>query len=227
MTASNFDQSLKWILQSEGGWTDDPHDPGGATMWGIIQTEYDAYLRQHGLPHQSVRFIHPAERDEIYRKSYWDAMNCDALPAGLDYCVFDAAVNSGVSRAKAWLEESGSSISALCDMRLRFLKGLRTWRYFGGGWGTRMAFVRKNAEALASGQPVFDTAWVQAALNKLGENLSADGDDGPLTIAAVKRFQAGHGLDVDGAAGPLTCTAIQSALAAKEAKPIPLSAAAA
>lgn len=215
MVAANFQQSLSFVLKSEGGWTDDPHDPGGATMYGIIQTEYDAYLKAHSLPHQSVRYIHTAERDEIYRNSYWDAMNCDALPSGLDYAVFDAAVNSGPARAKRWLEASGdpASIDTLCGLRLAFLKDLRIWRYFGGGWGTRVAFVRKNANAMAKGDPIHDTAWVQVSLNKiLGLSLAVDGLDGPATIRAVKQFQSAHGLDIDGNAGALTCATIEAAL---------------
>jgi lysozyme family protein len=183
-------------------------------MWGIIQTEYDAYLKKNGLPHQSVRYIHPAERDEIYRKSYWDAMDCDRLPAGVDYCVFDAAVNSGPARARQWLADAGhpTSIEAFCERRLAFLKGLKTWKYFGGGWGDRVVFVHKNAVALSCGEPVHDTAWVQNALIELGYTLTSSGQDDGATIAAVKKFQAAHGLDADGQAGAKTCTAIDADL---------------
>jgi lysozyme family protein len=228
MAFANFAQSLAFVLKSEGGWTDDPHDPGGATMYGIIQTEYDSYLKAHGLPQQSVRYIHIAERDDIYRKSYWDAMGCDGLASGEDYTVFDAAVNSGPARARQWLEETGApfSIDVFCNRRLAFLKSLRTWRYFGGGWGARVEFVRANAKALASGQPIQDVAWVQASLNKLGAQppLAVDGDEGAETVIAVKKFQAARGLDVDGVAGHETCTAIASCLAASPpANPMPAS----
>ena len=229
MAAINFDQSLQFVLKSEGGWTDDPHDPGGQTNFGIIQREYDVYLKQHGLPSQSVRYIHPAEVRSIYRGSYWDVMGCDGLAAGEDYTVFDAAVNSGPARAHRWLEETGApfSIDVFCNRRLAFLKSLRTWRYFGGGWGSRVEFVRANAKALASGGPIQDAAWVQASLNQLGAQpqLAVDGDEGVQTIIAVKKFQATHSLDVDGVAGHETCTALADCLAAlSPASPTPAAA---
>ena len=111
-----------------------------------------------------------AERQEIYRTRYWDALRCDELPAGLDYAVFDYGVNSGVSRsAKALQRVAGvaddgivgpvtlgaaqardcrSTVAALCDERLRFLRALRTWRVFGKGWGRRVAEVKEAALAM-------------------------------------------------------------------------------
>lgn len=212
MVAVNFDQSLKFVLRSEGGWTNDPHDPGGATMWGIIQREYDAYRDRHGQPRQTVRNISVAERDDIYKREYWDAMACDNLPLGLDYCTFDAAVNSGVGRAPTWLKASGGNINRFCDIRLAFLKRLSTWRYFGAGWSTRVAFVRRNALAMASSASIEDVKWIQASLNKMGFDLAVDGIDGDATTTAIMTFQQQHDLTVDGLAGPLTVAAIKQAL---------------
>jgi len=221
MVAANFDQSLKFVLRSEGGWTNDPHDPGGATMWGIIQREYNAYRDRHDQPRQSVRNISVAERDDIYKREYWDAMSCDGLPAGLDYCTFDAAVNSGTGRATAWLKASGGNINAFCDLRLAFLKRLSTWRYFGSGWGTRVAFVRRNSVAMASSISIEDVRWIQESLNKLGFQLAVDGIDGDATTAAITTFQQQHGLLVDGICGPETTAAIKKALNPSQTTPQP------
>lgn len=57
-----------------------------------------------------------------------------------------------------------------------------------------------------------DIRWVQESLNALGEKLAVDGDEGPATKEAVKRFQKTHNLEVDGEAGILTCSAMINAL---------------
>lgn len=102
----NYPQILKWILEHEGGWTNDPRDPGGATMKGIIQREYDAYRAHKGLPLQSVRKISDDELQEIYRFQYWDMIRGDQLWSGLDYTVADGAINSGIAQSVKWLQRS-------------------------------------------------------------------------------------------------------------------------
>jgi lysozyme family protein len=106
---------------------------------------------------------------------YWDAVRGDILPSGLDYAVFDAAVNSGPRRAIEWLQSSVSAkpdgifglntltrveavteddggvlaaIGAVCRFRLHFLKGLGTWSTFGRGWQRRVEEVEKAAADL-------------------------------------------------------------------------------
>ena len=118
-------------------------------MRGIIQREYDAWRQKQGKPARPVREIEEDELRHIYRDEYWDAMVCDNLTAGLDMCVFDAAVNSGVARARAWYAQA-NEIDAFCDRRLAFLQGLgRLWRVFGAGWRRRVAGVRNEAHLMA------------------------------------------------------------------------------
>lgn len=78
--------------------SNDPRDPGGATMDGIIQTEYDGWRVRHGLPRQAVKLISPAEGDDIYYTGYW-LPYCPELQVGLDLEVFDASVNEGPGEA--------------------------------------------------------------------------------------------------------------------------------
>jgi lysozyme family protein len=78
--------------------SNDAHDPGGATMCGIIQREYDIYRKSKGLPVQSVELMSQAEGLDIYENSYW-LPYCDDLPVGLDLCFFDASVNEGCHEA--------------------------------------------------------------------------------------------------------------------------------
>ena len=158
---------LPEVLQHEGGYVNHPKDPGGATNKGITQKTYDSWRDRAGQPRQSVRNIRDDEVTAIYRRGYWDKVRGDELPAGVDYAVFDFAVNSGVSRASKYLQEvvgvtqdgviGPATIAAvrrhapvgvireLCARRLLFLKGLSTWRTFGKGWGTRVDDVARLA----------------------------------------------------------------------------------
>ncbi len=109
----------------------------------------------------------------IYRKNYWDAVRGDELPAGVDYCVFDFAVNSGNGRALSSLQraigvaddgkigpitlaaarrakDAGQTVERICAVRLAFLRRLSTWPTFGKGWNSRVQGVRAEALAMAS-----------------------------------------------------------------------------
>ena len=153
-----------WVLAYEGGFVDHPKDPGGATNQGITQRTYDAYRRRIGHATQSVRMIGNVERDTIYRVQYWDAIRGDDLPGGVDAAVYDFAVNSGPSRAAKYLQRIAGVkqdgviglqtldavarldpvvvIDRLCEARMTFLRGLKTWGTFGKGWSRRVVGER-------------------------------------------------------------------------------------
>src|SRR6185312_3465555 len=82
---ANFDACLPWTLAYEGGWSDDPRDPGGTTMCGITQRVYDEDRDDRRLPRQSVRLSTEVERAGIYRRRYWARVRGDDLPGGVDY----------------------------------------------------------------------------------------------------------------------------------------------
>lgn len=164
----NLEHALKWVLAHEGGYVNHPKDPGGATNMGVTQRTYNAYRARRGLPAQSVRGIASDEVAEIYKTQYWDAVRADDLPAGLDYAVFDYAVNSGPSRAMKDLQrEVGAApdgingmrtmegvnaadtfdlIERLCNRRMRFLRSLKHWPTFGKGWTRRVMGVQDGAQ---------------------------------------------------------------------------------
>lgn len=162
---SNFDECLKMVLAHEGGFVNHPKDPGGATNRGVTQKVYDAYRKTRARPMQSVKFITPDETKAIYKFQYWDRVQGDFLPRGLDYAVFDFAVNSGVSRASEYLQacvgverdgvigaltlsaigNPANVINALCDRRMSFLRNLPRFVFFGRGWTRRVVEVRKHA----------------------------------------------------------------------------------
>jgi len=166
---ANFDECLKLVLVHEGGYANDPHDPGGETNKGITRKVYDAYRRTRGRPIQSVKFITDDEIKAIYKFQYWDRVQGDLLPRGLDYAVFDYAVNSGVERASKHLQgvlgvpadgiigaitlsairSPQNAINALCDRRVSFLRNLKTFWRFGRGWTRRVQEVRGHALEMA------------------------------------------------------------------------------
>jgi lysozyme family protein len=157
MTAENFQACLAFTLKYEGGGSNDPRDPGGRTMEGVTQATYDACRAKKALGRRDVFAMSAAERDEIYRHEYWDLVNGDVLRAGEDLCVFDFAVNSGVARARAisavWRKSAVvDAIGGICARRLSFLHALRTWRYFGTGWGRRVAACEALAIRMAHGK---------------------------------------------------------------------------
>lgn len=99
MSSKSFPQSLQLVLAHEGGFVNHPADPGGATNKGVTQGVYDTYRKSIGEKPRSVKSITKAEVEDIYRNQYWGKIDGDALPAGIDYAVFDYAVNSGVGKA--------------------------------------------------------------------------------------------------------------------------------
>lgn len=143
----NYDRSLKEVLKSEGGYTNDPSDPGGPTNFGITIHDYRAYINPHGTA-EDVRHMTVDQAAQIYKTKYWDAVHGDDLPSGVDYCVFDYGVNSGVARANHVLHEVGPNIDTICDERLRFLHSLHTFPHFGRGWTSRVARVRAVAKQM-------------------------------------------------------------------------------
>ena len=94
---NEFRKSLEFTLKWEGGFVDDPDDPGGVTKWGISQ-------RSH--PNIGIRDLTAEDAAAIYSHDYWDACGCDEVPFPLNTVLFDSAVNCGVSRARRWLREA-------------------------------------------------------------------------------------------------------------------------
>lgn len=180
----NLEAALKHVLQHEGGYVNHPKDPGGATNRGVTQRVYDAYRDRQGLARRSVRAITADEVADIYKRQYWDAIRGDDLPSGLDYAVFDYAVNSGPRRAAQDLQrEVGVAVDGiignvslagvakadvhdlierLCARRMRFLKGLRHWPTFKNGWTRRVSDVVEIAMAMAT-DPKADTSALHIA----------------------------------------------------------------
>ena len=157
-------------LGYEGGYSDDVHDPGGATNRGITIATLSEWLKRPATKAE-VRDLSEDTARAIYRAKYWDAVKGDELPPGVDLAVFDYAVNSGVSRAVRCLQrcvgvspdgvlgpvsllalrtaEPAALAERICAQRLAFLRGLGQWDRYGRGWGRRVEDVRARAARMA------------------------------------------------------------------------------
>ncbi|MER8653873.1 glycosyl hydrolase 108 family protein [Mesorhizobium sp. M0847] len=174
----NFARALTLVLKSEGGWSDNPADPGGATMKGVTLATFRAYIKPAGTK-ADLKIITDAQIATVYRRQFWDAVHGSELPGGVDYAAFDFAVNSGPKRAAEYLQRvagatvdgrlgpdslkaisakpAGVIIDAYCDARLAFMRraknkktGKLLWPTFGKGWTARMAAVRRDAMLISS-----------------------------------------------------------------------------
>ncbi len=88
----NFTQSLALVLKHEGGWSDHPKDPGGATMKGVTLANFQRYVKPNATK-GDLKNISDAQLSMVYRKYYWDSVSANDLPDGLDYAVFDELVD--------------------------------------------------------------------------------------------------------------------------------------
>lgn len=165
---ANFEKCLAELLKHEGGYVNHPQDPGGATNLGVTQAVWEDWI-DRAVSEDEMKALTPNKVAPLYREMYWDRIKADKLPAGVDYCVFDAAVNSGVSRAVKWLQTIANVpadgiigaetlkqvlltnplmvIDKYSAIRLEFLKGRSTWTTFGKGWERRVKEVEATAKA--------------------------------------------------------------------------------
>ena len=210
---TNYAKCLPEILRHEGGWADHPSDPGGATMKGITIGTYRQW-KGRAVTKAELRAISDEEIAAIYKRNYWDKVRGDDLPAGLDLVAFDAAVNSGPARGARWLQtalgvaadgkigpktiaaaeaaDAATAINRALDVRLSFLKGLKTWPTFGKGWGRRVSDVRKVALGMAHVKETPVSATRPAPhVNAEAQKRPAQPQVAPQVSAPAK---GGHGL---------------------------------
>lgn len=168
---ANFASAMENLLRHEGGYVLHKDDPGGMTNLGVTKRTWEAWT---GCPstEEDMRTLTPEMVKPLYKSMFWDKMRCDELPDGVDYMVFDAAVNSGTARAAKWLQKSlrlkptgtldsvaiaaaqstdlGLLVNTFTAERLQFLQGLRAWPVFGRGWSRRIAAVEVTAKTMSA-----------------------------------------------------------------------------
>jgi lysozyme family protein len=201
--------------QYEGGNDDDPRDPGGRTSRGILQSEWNKYRdTRAGLPADVWKAPEAAITD-IYKSDYWDAVSGDAWPTGCDMSVWDAGVNSGVSRSRQWaasclgatktwgalagaataLPDKTTFIHSFNGKRLSFLHGLRTFLTFGHGWTTRVASVEALSCKMAleaAGTPAKPALQKKADAAKKSSQKAGGGAAGTATAGTLASTLTTH-----------------------------------
>lgn len=154
----NFHDCLIMLLHHEGGFVNMKEDPGGMTNLGVTRAVYETWLGRE-VSEQEMRDLQPEDVKDLYKNNYWDKCKCDDLPSGLDWAVFDWAVNSGTGRsAKAVQKVCGAEqdgaigpktlalvegqntkymIEEFGRIRQDFYESLKHFKTFGKGWTRR------------------------------------------------------------------------------------------
>ncbi|MDR7331776.1 glycosyl hydrolase 108 family protein [Roseateles asaccharophilus] len=149
---STFDTFIARVLTHEGGYVNDPRDPGGETKFGIAKRSYPA-VDIKGLTREAAI--------EIYRRDFWNRVQGDKLPRSFAFQALDAAVNHGIGNAVRWMQRAAGvaddgivgpmTLAAVAradavDLvlnfnaeRLRFYTKLAAFDVFGRGWVRRVA----------------------------------------------------------------------------------------
>jgi len=148
-----FAACLPVILAAEGGFVNDPRDPGGATNRGVTIGTLREW-RKRPVTVDDVRRLTVEEAGAIYRARYWSPLGCDTLPAGVDLMAFDFGVNAGPGRAARYLKAAGHGtpaeiIDRFAVARVAYYRSLKTFSVFGRGWLKRTEEVRQIAQRMA------------------------------------------------------------------------------
>lgn len=152
----DFDKCFASVVGLEGGYLNDPKDPGGETKYGISK-------RAH--PTEDIGSMTLERAKEIYRRGYWEPVRGDLIPAPLNAYVFDAAVNQGTDAAVRMLQKvlgvaqdgifglgtqkrvqtAGKEQAALfmAERALRYY-GTRNFDLYGRGWLKRLFIVARE-----------------------------------------------------------------------------------
>ena len=102
---ANWKDAYAHLIKSEGGYVNDPHDRGGETNLGVTKKAWAAYLKRD-IEDGEMAALTPEAVEPFYKEMYWDRVRADDLPDGVDYLVFDFAVNAGPGRASKFLQQA-------------------------------------------------------------------------------------------------------------------------
>lgn len=159
---ANFEAALQAVLKHEGGYVFNKLDPGGMTNLGCTKAVWEEHCG-HPVDEKAMRALTPADVAPLYKRKYWDKVQGDELPSGIDYLVFDTAINSGPGRAAKLLQacvgvepdggigpktlaavrafDAKQLVADYSKRRLSFMMDIPAWTTFGKGWTRRVQEV--------------------------------------------------------------------------------------
>ncbi|MGB4336846.1 MAG: glycosyl hydrolase 108 family protein [Chromatiaceae bacterium] len=159
---SHFPRCINYVLAAEGGYVNDPNDPGGETKFGISKRSY---------PDLDIKLITQDQAIALYERDFWTPIQGDDLPPGLDLLILDHAINAGVGASVRLVQRiTGCAldgqlgpvtlaaiaarnpekmIEEFSDTRLAFYRSLPGWRHYSVGWTRRVQRMRRFALAMA------------------------------------------------------------------------------
>lgn len=157
------------MLGSEGGFVNNPADPGGMTNLGVTKATWENFIGRQS-DEKEMRGLTPYKVEPLYKNKYWNAVRGDELPSGIDYLVFDFAVNAGVGRSIKTLQSAVGTqpdgdfgpltiaavqlaspqdlIEKFSQAKEDFYRSLDTFDTFGKGWLNRIEAVKVKASAM-------------------------------------------------------------------------------
>jgi lysozyme family protein len=165
---NNFQECLELVLKSEGGWVNNPQDPGGETNLGVTKRVWEEYV---GHPVDSLKKLTKEDVAPLYEQKYWRPCYGEVLPRGLDFVVFSMGVNAGPGRSVKLLQSaigcvpdgiigpatrslilasnSATLIAKFSESRREYYRSLKTFPVFGKGWLNRVDHEEAQALMMA------------------------------------------------------------------------------
>ena len=164
----NFKECLDLVLKSEGGWVNNPADPGGETNLGVTKRVWEEYV---GHPVTTMKSLTPELVAPLYEQKYWRPCYAEVLPRGLDLLSFSMGVNAGPGRSVKLLQQSlglvcdgvigprvmqklresniSDVIQGFSESRREYYRALKQFPVFGKGWLSRTDKEEQEALQMA------------------------------------------------------------------------------
>ena len=165
---NDYRECLDLVLKSEGGWVNNPKDPGGETNLGVTKAVWEEWV---GHPVTTMKNLTKDDVAPLYEQRYWRPCYGEVLPRGLDFIVFSMGVNAGPGRSVKLFQQSigcvpdgvigpatrslicasntATLIAKFSEVRREYYRSLKTFPVFGKGWLSRVDHEEATALNMA------------------------------------------------------------------------------